>query len=90
MKKHTTQGRVYFAVNGQVVLDTEQTQPAGFNGRTQHADNPLELSFWSPLKNYHGMDWNRKGPISQWYDDFELWTDFPPGHSAALASGHSK
>ena len=33
MKKHPTAGRVYFAVNGQVVLDTRITQPAGFTGR---------------------------------------------------------
>ncbi len=86
MKKHAAQGRVYFAVNGEVVLDTKQTQPSGFTGRTQHADNPLELQFWSPLKNYHGMEWNRRGSVSQWYDDFELWTDFPPGHPAARLS----
>jgi hypothetical protein len=86
MKKHATQGRVYFAVNGEVVLDTEQVQPSGFTGRTQHADNPLQLHFWSPLKNYHGMEWNRRGPVSQWYDDFELWSDFPPGHPAMRPS----
>jgi hypothetical protein len=82
MKKHATNGRVYFAVNGEVVLDTHQTRPKDFTGRTQHADNPLELRFWSPMKNYHSMAWNRRGPVSQWYDDFELWTSFPPGHPA--------
>jgi hypothetical protein len=82
MKQHALQGRVYFAVNGKVVLDSNRTRPSGFTGRTQHADNPLELRFWSPLKNYHSMDWNRDGPVSQWYDEFELWTDFPPGHPA--------
>jgi len=82
LKKHATAGRVYFAVNGQVVLDTRDTPPAGFTGRTEHADNPLPLKFWSPLKNYHSMDWNRQGPVSQWYDDFELWSGFPPGHPA--------
>ena len=80
MKKHASAGRVYFAVDGQVVLDTRKTTPEGFSGRTEHADNPLELAFWSPMKNYHGMEWNRKGPVSQWYDDFELWSGFPPGH----------
>jgi hypothetical protein len=82
MKKHATAGRVYFAVNGQVVLDTRVTRPAGFTGRTEHADNPLPLKFWSPMKNYHSMEWNRQGPVSQWYDDFELWSGFPPGHPA--------
>jgi len=82
MKKDAIAGRVYFAVNGKVVLDTDQTKPQGFTGRTQHADNPLELRFWSPMKNYHHMDWNKQGPVSQWYDDFELWTDFPPNHPA--------
>ena len=38
------------------------------------------------MKNYHGMDWNRQGPVSQWYDEFELWSDFPPGHPAGLES----
>ncbi len=90
MKKHDTKGRVYFAVNKQVVLDTAETRPDGFTGRTQHADNPLELKFWSPMKNYHGMEWNEKGPLCQWYDDFELWTDFPPGHSALGDVGRAK
>jgi hypothetical protein len=80
MKKHETDGRIYFAVNGQVVLDTDKTKPAGFTGRTQHRDNPLPLGFWSPLKNYHDVKWNKNGPVSQWYDDFELWDGFPKGH----------
>lgn len=82
MKKDPTAGRVYFAVDGRVVLDTRVTTPRGFTGRTEHADNPLPLRFWSPMKNYHSMAWNRKGPISQWYDDLELWSGFPPGHRA--------
>jgi hypothetical protein len=90
MRKHAEQGRVYFAVNGRVVLDTRVTTPEGFTGRTEHADNPLPLRFWSPMKNYHGMEWNREGPISQWYDDFELWSDFPPGHPAVRVSDSSE
>ncbi|MHC4517981.1 MAG: DUF1961 family protein [Planctomycetota bacterium] len=86
MKKHATDGRVYFAVDGRVVLDTNVIRPEGFVGRTEHAGNPLPLRFWSPLKNYHSMAWNHAGPISQWYDEFELWSDFPPGHPAARAS----
>jgi hypothetical protein len=82
MKKHASEGRVYFAVNGEVVLDTDVVKPEGFTGRTQHPDNPLRLAFWSPIKNYHDMRWNRMGGVSQWYDDFELWTSFPEGHPA--------
>ena len=82
MKKDAIDGRVYFAVDGEVVLDTNRVRPKGFTGRTQHADNPLELGFWSPMKNYHHMDWNKQGAVSQWYDDFELWTGFPPRHAA--------
>jgi hypothetical protein len=82
MKQHATDGRVYFAVDGRVILDTDITRPVGFTGRTQHATNPLPLKFWSPMKNYHSMDWNRAGPVNQWYDDFELWSGFPPGHPA--------
>jgi hypothetical protein len=82
MKQHATDGRIYFAVDGRVILDTDITRPRGFTGRTQHATNPLPLKFWSPMKNYHSMDWNRAGPVSQWYDDFELWSGFPPGHPA--------
>lgn len=82
MKQHATEGRVYFAVDGQVILDTDIIKPKDFTGRTQHANNPLPLKFWSPMKNYHSMNWNRTGPVSQWYDDFELWSGFPPGHPA--------
>ena len=82
LKKDRTAGRVYFAVNGKVILDTNATRPAGFTGRTEHPDNPLPLRFWSPMKNYHGMEWNAQGPVSQWYDDFELWSGFPAGHPA--------
>lgn len=82
MKKDAVNGRVYFAVNGDSVLDTDRVRPKGFTGRTEHANNPLELRFWSPMKNYHHMDWNKQGPVSQWYDDFELWSGFPPGHPA--------
>jgi len=90
MKKDATAGRVYFAVNGAVVLDTQVTRPEGFTGRTEHADHPLPLQFWSPLKNYHGMAWNRRGPVAQWYDDFELWSGFPPGHPALRAPGQDR
>jgi hypothetical protein len=82
LKKHARDGRVYFAVNRQVILDTAATPPKGFTGRTEHPENPLPLRFWSPMKNYHSMEWNAQGPVSQWYDDFELWSSFPPGHPA--------
>jgi len=82
MKKHTTEGRVYFAINEQVVLDTDQVQPEGFSDRTTHIQNPMRLQFWSPMKNYHGMRWNHAGPVSQWYDDIEIWNGFPTGHPA--------
>jgi hypothetical protein len=85
LKKHPTDGRVYFAMDGQVILDTNITRPEGFTGRTEHKDNPMPLRFWSPMKNYHSMAWNKNGPISQWYDDFELWSGFPPGHPALKA-----
>ena len=64
MKKHPTNGRVYFAVNIELVLDTDITKPDGFTGRTQHINQPLHLHFWSPMKNYHGMEWNKKVNIS--------------------------
>lgn len=87
LKKHVRDGRVYFAVNRRVVLDTAMTPPKGFTGRTEHPDNPLPLRFWSPMKNYHGMEWNAHGPVSQCYDDFELWSGFPPGHPALGRKG---
>lgn len=90
MKKHATKGRVYFAIDGQVILDTDITKPEGFTGSTQHSDNPLPLKFWSPMKNYHSMDWNQGGPVSQWYDDFELWSGFPPNHPALTANSPSE
>jgi hypothetical protein len=73
MKKHASDGRVYFAVNGTVVCDT--------TCRTQHKDNPLPLKFWSIFKLYHGEDWRANGPTNQWYDDLEVWDGFPPVHS---------
>jgi hypothetical protein len=82
LKKHESEGRVYFSVNSQIILDTHIVWPEGFTGRTQHNDNPMPLRFWSPMKNYHSMEWNKDGPICQWYDDFELWSSFPPGHPA--------
>ncbi|WP_139249662.1 hypothetical protein [Mariniphaga anaerophila] len=84
MKKDVIDGRLYFAVDGEVVLDTDIVRPVGFEGRTVHPDNPLPLHFWSPLKNYHNMEWNAKGEIIHLYDDFEMWSSFPPGHPALL------
>jgi hypothetical protein len=36
------------------------------------------------------MAWNREGPVSQWYDDLELWSGFPPGHPALSENDSSK
>lgn len=72
LKKHASTGRVYFRVNGQVVLDTDVTRPPGFTGRTQHGANPKPLATWSPLKIYHHEDWWRAGPTTMLYDDFYL------------------
>lgn len=80
MKQHKTDGRVFFAVNGHVILDTDQTRPKGFTGRTQHKENPLPLRFWSIFKSYHDTDWHKTGPTHQWYDDVEVWSSFPPGY----------
>lgn len=71
-RKHPVRGRLYFAVNGEEICD--------YQGRTEHAANPLPLKFWSVFKNYHGRDWLEKGPTGQWVDDLEIWSDFPPGH----------
>jgi len=64
MRKDHVDGRVYFAVNGEVVVDTIV--------RTEHADNPLPLQFWSIFKLYHGNDWRALGSTNQWYDDLEM------------------
>jgi len=80
LRKDRSRGRVYFAVNGKVVLDTDVTCPDHFTGRTEHATNPLPLKFWSPLKMYHGKDYWQVRPTIQWYDDLELWSSFPPGY----------
>ncbi len=76
-RKDAADGRLVFAINGRIVLDTDQTKPEGFTGRTQHASNPLPLKFWSPMKNYFDHEWSEEGPISQYYDDFELWEQIP-------------
>jgi len=64
MRKDHVDGRVYFAVNGEVVVDTIV--------RTEHEDNPLPLQFWSIFKLYHGNDWRALGPTNQWYDNLEM------------------
>ena len=78
MKKHPTDGRVAFAVNGEIILDTDLTAPEGFTGRTEHKDNPIPLKFWSPMKNYIDTLWYEQGgPISLLYDDLEIWSSVP-------------
>ena len=64
-------GRLWFAVNGQEVAD--------YYGRTQHASNPQDLSFWSIFKLYPGHTWYENGPVNQyqWIDDLEIRSDFP-------------
>ena len=84
MKKHPADGRVAFAVNGEMILDTDLTAPEGFTGRTQHKDNPIPLKFWSPLKNYIDTLWYEQGgPISLLYDDLEIWESIPDDASFA-------
>ena len=67
---HAEDGAFWLAVDGQ--------QVAYRRGRTQHPDNPLPISFWSPFKLYHGLEWFATGPTYQLIDDVEFWPDFPP------------
>ena len=69
MKKHATDGQVFFAVDGETICD--------YRGRTEHKDNPLPLRFWSIFKLYHGTKWIEKEPTHQWIDNVELWSGFP-------------
>ncbi|MEM7590089.1 MAG: hypothetical protein AAF383_00960 [Cyanobacteria bacterium P01_A01_bin.83] len=62
-------GRLWFAVNGEEVLD--------FQGRTQHADRPQDLQFWSIFKVYTGLNSLKNGPVYQWIDDVEIRSDVP-------------
>jgi hypothetical protein len=62
----------------------------GLTGEPTFGQGQLLLRFWSPMKNYHSMAWNREGPVSQWYDDLELWSGFPPGHPALEEDSSSK
>ena len=70
IRRHPTDGRVYFAINGEVVFDLSVS--------TQHAEEPRPLLFWSPFKLYHDPSWWAQGPTEQWYDDLEVWTGLPP------------
>ena len=63
------EGRLWFAVNGEEVFD--------FRGRTQHADRPQDLEFWSIFKLYTGRDSLQNGSVYQWIDDVEIHSDFP-------------
>jgi hypothetical protein len=74
MKKHATDGRVWFAVDGETICD--------YRGRTEHKDNPLPLKFWSIFKLYHGTKWLEAGPTHQWIDDVELWSGMPDARSS--------
>lgn len=71
MKKHATDGRVWFAVDDETICD--------YHGRTEHKDNPLPLKFWSIFKLYHGTKWIAHEPTHQWIDDVELWSGMPDG-----------
>lgn len=75
LKKHPTDGRVYFAVNGKVIGD--------ISTRTEHKSDPFPLKLWCVFKLYHHEEWLAKGPTNQWYDDLEIWSSFPPNHSQA-------
>jgi hypothetical protein len=72
-KRHPTDGRVFLAVDGEVVFDV--------TARTQHRDDPQPLNFWSVFKLYHDPSWWAAGPTEQWYDDLEIWTSFPPDYA---------
>jgi len=83
-KKHRSKGRVFLAVDGEAILDTLYHRPKGFSGRTEHRTNPQPLKSWAVMKNYHDMRWNESGAVSQWYDNFELWSSFPPGYRLSV------
>ncbi len=71
-KKGRDKGRVWWAVNGEVIAD--------YVGRTEHPDNPMPIKFWSFFKLYQDEKWFEKGPVYQWVDDLEYWSSYPPGH----------
>ena len=62
-------GRLWLAVNGEEVFD--------FQGRTEHADRPQDLKFWSIFKLYTGLNSLENGPVYQWIDDVEIRSDAP-------------
>ncbi len=69
-------GRLWFAVNGQEVID--------YRGRTQHKNRPQELYFWSIFKLYSGSGKNvlENTRLYQWIDNVEIWSDFPDTRDA--------
>lgn len=69
--RHPTDGKVFFAINGEPVFD--------LTVRTQHRDQPRPLLFWSPFKLYHDESWWAAGPTEQWFDDLEVWSGLPAG-----------
>ncbi len=81
MRKHASDGRVFFAVDGETVCD--------YRGRTEHKDNPLPLKFWSIFKLYHGTKWLEAGPTHQWIDDVELWSGLPEGRDERVTGKSS-
>ncbi|MBN1672336.1 MAG: hypothetical protein JXR37_14950 [Kiritimatiellae bacterium] len=68
-RRHRTEGRVWIAMDGQVVCD--------YTGRTM-TDQPL--SGFELMKCYPGRRLYKDKPqtVEQWIDDVQIWSDFPP------------
>lgn len=75
-KYHETDGEFFVAVT----RDNGLRQVAGhLKGRTKY---DILLNNTTPFKFYHNSDYiaRSSGGIHQYYDDFEIWSDYPPGY----------
>ena len=75
-KYHETQGEFYASITRQ----GKSRQKLGhYKGPTKFG---YKLVDQQPFKLYHDSKWLKKIPsgIHQYYDDFEIWSDFPPGY----------
>lgn len=64
-RKHVSDGRFWYAVNGETVFD--------YHGRTENINRPEAMQFWSIFKIYDFHD--TLYPLETLYDDVELSID---------------
>ncbi|MBW2529478.1 MAG: hypothetical protein JRI23_35200, partial [Deltaproteobacteria bacterium] len=74
-KYHPTDGAFFVAVTPS---GGSRRVMADFHGQTQFGNKVFNQTMFKMY--HHGAFIDRMGATHQYYDDFEVWTDFPPGY----------